>query len=250
MAETGAAVHAELTKLRYVRSTFIALLLFVPLSVVVAALDGWSARTAIESHNPLLRADFTPQQAGLDGIQYGQLALIVFGALVVASEYGSGMMRVSLLAVPRRGRLYGAKMVAAGFTATVVAIPVTVASYLATQAALGTHGASIGATGVPAALVGAVFYLTLITLFAAGVAAIARNAVVPLAILIPVVLIGSHLLSLLGATKDLARYFPDQAGMRMVTVGAHDAVTGFAVVLAWTAAALIVGYLRHNRWDS
>jgi ABC-type transport system involved in multi-copper enzyme maturation permease subunit len=249
MAETGAAVHAEFTKVRYVRSTFIALLLFGPVSVVVAALDGWSAKSALESDNPLLREGFTPQQAGLDGILYGQLALIVFGVLVVASEYGSGMMRVSLLAVPRRGRLYAAKMAVAALAAAAVAIPVTVVSYLVTQVALGPHGASIGAAGVSRALVGAVVYLTLMCLFATGTAAVARNAIVPLAILFPMVLAGSHILSVIGATKEMARYFPDQAGMQMLTVGSHDAGFGFAVLLAWTVVALAGGYLRHGRWD-
>lgn len=250
MSETVAAVHAEFTKLRCVRSTFIALMLFVPVSVLVAALDGWSARSALESDSPMLRDGFTPQQAGLDGILYGQLALIVFGVLVVASEYGSGMMRVSLLAVPRRGRLYAAKMAVTAAVTAVVAIPVTVVSYLVTQLALGPHGASIGASGVPRALVGAVVYLTLMCLFAASTAAMARNAIVPLAVLLPMVLAGSQILSIIGATKEVARYFPDRAGMQMLTVDSHDAYTGCAVLLAWTVAALACGYLRHRRWDA
>jgi ABC-type transport system involved in multi-copper enzyme maturation permease subunit len=250
VSETVAAIHAEFTKLRCVRSTFIALLLFVPVSVLIAALDGWSARSALESDSPMLRDGFTPQQAGLDGILYGQLALIVFGVLVVASEYGSGMMRVSLLAVPRRGRLYAAKMAVTAAVTAVVAIPVTVVSYLVTQLALGPHGASIGASGVPRALVGAVVYLTLMCLFAASTAAMARNAIVPLAVLLPMVLAGSQILSIIGATKEVARYFPDRAGMQMLTVDSHDAYSGCAVLLAWTVAALACGYLRHRRWDA
>lgn len=100
MSETLAAVRAETTKLRGIRGTRISLLLFAAVSVLIAALDGWSAKNALESDNPSLRSDFTPEQAGLDGILYGQLALIVFGVLVVTSEYTSGMIRVSLLAVP------------------------------------------------------------------------------------------------------------------------------------------------------
>ncbi|MGC9437470.1 hypothetical protein [Streptomyces sp. WG5] len=109
MSETAAAVRAEFTKLLGIRGTLAALLLFAPFSLLIAALGGWSAKGAIESDSPGLRPDFTPQQAGLDGVLYGQLALIVFGVLIVSSEYTSGMMRVSLLAVPRRGRLYAAK---------------------------------------------------------------------------------------------------------------------------------------------
>ncbi|WEH16169.1 ABC transporter permease [Streptomyces sp. VNUA24] len=250
MSETAAAIRAEFTKVRGIRGTFVALLLFVPVSVFIAALGGWSAKGAIESDSPGLRSDFTPEQAGLDGILYGQLALLVFGVLIVSSEYASGMMRVSLLAVPRRGRLYAAKMTVTALAAAAVAAPVIVVSYLVTQAALGSHGSSIDASGVPRALAGAVVYLTLMSLFAAGVAATARSAVLPLAVLLPMVLAGTQILSVIGATKEVARYFPDQAGMRMLAVQSHDAHTGFAVLLVWTAAALTAGYLRHRRWDA
>ncbi|WP_338695990.1 ABC transporter permease [Streptomyces sp. Q6] len=250
MSETVAAIRAEFIKVRAIRATFLALLLFVPLSVVIAALDGWSAKSAIESDNGMLRDGFTAQQAGLDGILYGQLALIVFGVLVVSSEYSSGMMRVSLLAVPRRGRLYAAKLTVTAAAALLVAIPVTVVGYLVTQAALGPHGASIGDDGVPGALAGAVLYLTLMSLFAAGVATAARSAVLPLAIMLPMVLAGSQILSVIGATKELARYFPDRAGTQMLTVDADHAVRGGVVLLVWTVAALALGYVRHRRWDA
>ncbi|MEF9906374.1 ABC transporter permease [Streptomyces sp. P9-A2] len=250
MSETVAAIRAEFTKLRGVRGTFLSLLLFIPVSVFIAALGGWSAKGAIDSENPGLRSDFTAEQAGLDGILYGQLALIVFGVLIVSSEYTSGMMRVSLLAVPRRGRLYAAKTAVTAAVALAVAVPVTIAGYLVTQLALGPHGAPIDASGVPRALAGAVVYLTLMSLFAAGVAATARSAVIPLAILLPMVLAGSQILSVIGATKEMARYFPDRAGTEMLTVDSNDAATGFAVLLAWTVAALAAGYVRHRRWDA
>ncbi len=249
MSETLAAVRAEFTKLRAVRATCAALLLFVLVSVFVAALGGWSAKGAIESGNPGLRSDFTPEQAGLDGILYGQLALIVFGVLSMSGEYTSGMMRVSLLAVPRRGRFYLAKAAVTAAAALAVALPVTVVSYLVTQLALGSHGSALDADGVPRALAGAVVYLTLMSLLAVGVAAAARSAVLPLAVLLPLVLVGSQVLSVIGATKEVARWFPDRAGAQMLTVDSGDALTGLAVLLAWTAAALTAGYLRHRSWD-
>ncbi|MEU3574225.1 ABC transporter permease [Kitasatospora sp. NPDC036755] len=249
MSETAAAIRAEFTKLRGIRGTFAALLLFPPASLLLSALAGWSAGKAIDSHNARLRPDFTPEQTGLDGVLYGQLALIVFAVLLVAGEYSSGMIRVSLLAVPRRGRLYLAKAAVTAAAAMAVAIPATVLGYLLTQSALGSHGAGIDASGVPRALVGAVVHLTMMSLFAAGVAATARGAVVPLAVLLPMVLAGSQILSTVGATKEVVRYLPDRAGMRMLTIGSDDAFTGFVVLLAWTVAALAAGYLRHRRCD-
>ncbi|MFF0739108.1 ABC transporter permease [Streptomyces sp. NPDC004111] len=250
MAETVAAVRAELTKLCGVRGTYVALLLFVPTSLLIAALGGWSAKGAIDAGGSGLRADFSPAQAGLDGILYGQLALIVFAVLFVSGEYTSGMMRVSLLAVPRRGRLYAAKAAVTAGAVALLAVPVTVVGYLLTQFALGPHGAAVDASGVPRALAGAVVHLTLMSLFATGLAATARSAVVPLAVLLPMVLAGSQILSVIGATKEMVRYFPDRAGMRMLTVGSTDALSGFVVLLLWTVAALTLGWLRHRRWDA
>lgn len=252
--ETAAAMRAELAKLRSLRGTLIALALFALISVGVAALDGWSARQAIITHNPLLRPDFTADQAGLDGVQYGQVALIAFGVLIVTSEYGSGMIRLSLLAVPRRGQLYAAKMAVAVLAAVVVAIPATVIAYVTTQAALGPYGASISTPGVLRALAGAVCYLVLMCLFAAGIAVMTRNPIAPLAVLIPWVLIGSHLLSIIGVTKAIARFAPDQAGVQMLTIhvsrGSLSPIAGLAVLLAWVAVAQAGGYLLHRFRDA
>jgi ABC-2 type transport system permease protein len=252
--ESVAAMRAELTKLRAARGAMIALLLFAVVSIAVGALDGWSAKQAIETHSSQLASGFTPEQAGMVGVLYGQVALIAFGVLVVANEYRSGMIRLSLLAVPRRGRLYAAKMTVAGLAVAIFAIPGSVVTYAVTQVALGPYGASIHAPGVTRALAGAAAYLVLMGLFAAGLAVMTRSTVAPLAILIPLVLVGSHLLTLIGATKAMARYFPDQAGMQMlathVDAGSLSPAAGFAVLLAWVATALTGGYLLHRLRDA
>ncbi|MGH3252156.1 MAG: ABC transporter permease [Trebonia sp.] len=254
MRETTAAMNAEFTKLRSVRGTVLALTLFALISIGVAALDGWSAGHAIAAHSPMLRNGFTPEQAGFDGILYGQVAIIVFGVLVVTSEYGSGMIRLSLLAVPRRGRFFLSKMAVAALVIAVVAVPVTVVTYLVTQVALGRYGASISASGVPRALVGSVGYVVLMCLFAAALAAMTRNAIAPLAVLIPLVLAGSHLLTIIGPIKAVARYLPDQAGGQMLAVhvsgGSLSPAAGFAVLLAWVAVALAAGYVLQRLRDA
>ena len=249
------AIRAEFTKMRSIRSTSTALLLFGVISIGVGALEGWSVRHAIDTHSSLVRRDFTPEQAGLDGVLYGQLAAIVFGVLLVTGEYGSGMIKLSLLAMPRRGGFYAAKMTVTALTVAVAAIPATLLCYAVTEFALGPHGASIAAHGVPRAMVGAVGYLALMSLLAAGLATMARNAILPLAILLPLVLAGSQILSVIGATSAVARYLPDQAGMRILAVHATGTAklspaAGLAVMLAWTAASLGGGYLLLRRRDA
>jgi len=233
----------------------VTLLLFFPISIGIGALEGWSVRGAIASHSPMLIPDFSAAQAGFDGVLIGQLALIVFSVLLVTGEYGSRMIGLSLLAVPRRGHFYAAKMIVVGLAAAVVAIPAVVLAYMATEFALGPYGSSPLASGVPRAMLGAVGYLTLMSVFAAGIAVMARNPIVPLATLLPLVLAGSQILSIIGATTVIARFLPDRAGMRMLAVSAGNSdqlssVAGFAVMLVWAAAALIGGYLLLQRRDA
>src|SRR5436305_3876450 len=137
-----AATNAEFTKLRSIRSVLVALALFFPVSIGIGALEGWSVRGAIASHNPALRPDFNSAQAGFDGVLYGQLPLIVFSVLLITSEYGSRMVGLSLLAVPRRGQFYAAKMIIAAVAAAAVSAPGIVFAYLESKIALGPYGAS------------------------------------------------------------------------------------------------------------
>jgi len=255
MSDLLAATRAEFTKLRSLRSTLVALSLVLPISIGIGALGGWSVRGAISSHNPMLRPDFSAAQSGFDGVLYGQLALIVFSVLLVTSEYGSRMIGLSLLAVPRRSHFYAAKMIVTGLAAAFVSIPAIALAYLATQFALGPYGASLFASGVPRAMLGAVGYLTLMAIFAAGIAVMARNPIVPLAVLLPLVLAGSQILSVIGATASIARFLPDRAGMSMLAVSAGSggmlsSGEGFAVLLGWTATAVIGGYLLIRRRDA
>src|SRR5690625_702524 len=168
MTATIAAVRAETAKLTSMRSVFVPLLLFVLVSVLISALEGFSARNALESDSPMLRSDFTPQQAGFDGILYGQLALIVFAVAAVSAEYGSGMMQVSLLAVPRRSLQYVVKVAVTAGAALLLAVPTVPVAYLVTQAALGPYGVSLDASGVLQAMGGGVAYVTLMSAFEIG----------------------------------------------------------------------------------
>jgi ABC-type transport system involved in multi-copper enzyme maturation permease subunit len=62
-------------------------------------------------------------QRALDGTFFGLLPLLVVAAMFITAEYRRGLIRVSLTAAPRRGRLLAAKAVvigAAGFVAGLI----------------------------------------------------------------------------------------------------------------------------------
>ena len=101
--------------------------------------------------------------------------------LAIGDEYGTGMIRVSLAATPRRLRLLAAKL-------AVLAGPVLVASAVAVAACVlagrlilpghgftPAHGYDLGRAAALAAPFRMVLYLTLIAVLGLGVAAVVRD---------------------------------------------------------------------------
>ncbi|QKG27378.1 hypothetical protein ACTIVE_9033 [Actinomadura verrucosospora] len=130
------AVAAEWWKLRSVRSTSVivsvaaAFVLFVVLLAVQQA-HVWDGLDAARRARFLLR----PLQE-LGG-WVAQLCLAVLGVLAATSEYRTGMVRTSLVAVPSRRRFLAAKAVVVGLTGLVVGEAVTIGCLLGTRLAVG-----------------------------------------------------------------------------------------------------------------
>ncbi|GAB2791959.1 ABC transporter permease subunit [Streptomyces daliensis] len=255
MAFGRAVLAAEWIKIRSVRSTVWALGLALVLSAGLGALIARSFRADIEDV-----VNFHPVVAGLYSVTIGQLALVVFGVLLVGSEYSSGTIRASLAAVPIRGAFFGGKVLAGGVVAlgvSVVTVPVT---FLVAQAALGPYGTTLGADGVLPSLVGACVYLTLICVFSIGVATLLRSSVVSLGILLPLLFLGSQGLGNVPVLKSVLQYFPDQAGMVLMRIGGPQEDPRFgqdygpwgalALLVAWTSVALLAGYVTLRRRDT
>ena len=55
------------------------------------------------------KLSWDPTAVSLDGMGIATLAIAVLGVLCISSEYSSGMIRTSLIAVPKRGRVLAAK---------------------------------------------------------------------------------------------------------------------------------------------
>ena len=96
-----AVLRSEWTKLRSVRSTWWCTAIYL----LVVGGSGWLAAASTDTS---ARADIAVQTA-LTGFGFGQLVLVVLGVLAVSTEFASGMVLMSLTAVPRRTRLLLAK---------------------------------------------------------------------------------------------------------------------------------------------
>jgi ABC-2 type transport system permease protein len=251
---------AEWTKIRTVRSTAWTLLLTVALSAGLAVVAGLSFRAGFATMAPAQRHVYDPLFPTFYSLTVGQLAMVAFGVLAIGGEYRSGTIRLSLTAVPRRARFYAGKVAAVTLVALAVSVLTVAVTFLAAQAALGPLGTSLGAPGAARAAVGACLYLTLICLLGLGLATLLRSSALALGILLPVLFLDGQGLANAPRLNAVLRYFPDQAGMVIMHLAdppghgrfsrPYGPWAGLALMLAWTAAALMLGYLRLARSDA
>lgn len=260
MSTARAALRAEWVKIRTVRSTVWVLLLAFVLCAGVGLLFGLALRNGFGRMDAEARANFDPVLAGFSGLTLGEIALVAFGVLLVGTEYTSGMIRASLVAVPRRGLFYGAKVLAGTLTAAAFSLVTVFVTFFVAQAALGPHGVSLSAPGALRATLLAAAYLTLMCVFAMGVAAMARGTALPLGIMIPLLFLGSQGLGNVRQVRTVAQYLPDQVSVVMMRVVRPDPSfityrgfgpwTGLGILILWTTAAVAGGYLVVRRRDA
>ncbi|MGK3943202.1 ABC transporter permease [Streptomyces caeruleatus] len=236
----AAVLHSEWLKIRTLRSLLGTLLALFAATTAFSAIAGVS-----ETSDP----GFDPLFMALSGVAPGQIAAISFGAMAMSSEFHGGGLRLSLAAVPRRGRWFAAKATAVALPTLVVGLVTAFTALVVARAGLGgaAHGLSVGeqVRGV----VGCGIYLTLMALLAAGLAAVLRSGQAALSLLIPFILVVSFVIGdVAGGATD---FLPDRAG-QIVLYETYDGPlgswTGLAVTAAWAAAALAAGAwsVRHR----
>lgn len=255
MASPGAVLLSEWTKIKTVRSTVVTLLITFVVTVGLGAVISLVAKSQFDSLSPSERLTFDPVSASFSGILLGQLALIVFAVLVVGNEYSSGMIRVTLAAVPQRGVLLLAKAAVVLGLVLPVSLLTAFCAFFLGQALLGEHGTSIGADHVLRAVIGMALYMTMIALLSLGVGFMLRKPVLSLGLLMPFFFLISPILANVPGAKKVARYFPDSAGSQLsatVTNGdfPYGPLAAFFICLAWALAALLGGYLLLKRRDA
>jgi len=252
---------AEWTKLRSVRSTVWSLLLLVVLdlgfTVLLMALTASQWDQADPSQRATAVADPTSTIMSA-GLTLSQLAICVLGVMVIATEYSTGMIRASLLAVPRRLPMLAAKALVFGLLALVLGTAVCFAAFFVGAAILHSKVAvSLGDPGVLRAVVGGGLYLAMLGLFALAVGAILRQVAAGITGVIGVVLVLAPLAQLLPGSigKHVHAYLPSEAG-HLITQ-AHQAQSdlltpwqGYEVFCLWTALLLLVAAILLQRRDA
>jgi ABC-2 type transport system permease protein len=254
----GRVIRSEWTKLRTLRSTWITLGAAALLTAGLSGAFGYGYHGAIQA------GEVQPTTAeGLDvaflALDLYALVIGVFGILQMSGEYGSGMIRASLAAVPRRLPLLWAKALVLVAVTGVLSLVVCLASFLVSQAFAGSHGAALGDPGVARAILGAAAYPVAMGLLGLGLGVVLRHTATAITAFVAALLLAPALLpaALSKAAEDTVMpYVPVVAAQAMYALEPNGpfkmltAGAGVAVLAAYVVAVLAGGAALLRRRDA
>ncbi len=248
--------RSEWTKLISVRSTYWTAIVAVLATVALGALICARMAGLINSGRESV-GSFDPTTFSLNGIYLAQIAAGALGVLVISSEYGTGMIRATLAAVPQRLAVLGSKGVVFASATLLLGELMSFAAFGTGQALLArAHaGASLSDPGTLRAVLGAGLYLTVVGLLGFGIGALIRHSAGALSAFFGVLFVPSVIVDLLPASwHDAINYMPANAGSQIFAVqhssGALSPWAGFGVFCGYAAIALVAGAVLMLRRDS
>jgi ABC-2 type transport system permease protein len=248
-------VRSEWTKFRTQPSTAWSLLAAVALIVGFGVLYSL-VRVTRPPRSPAEVASFDPTAIGLAGVQLAQIAVGVLGVLLVTSEYATGMIRTSMVAVRRRLPVLWGKAIVLALTAPLLFVPATLATFLVSQSVLSREqlGTSLHQPGVARAVLGSALYLTAVGLLGLGLGALLRNTAGAVASLFGVLFGLQIVVGFLPASvaDKVSRYLPTPAGVAVTNVRPDPASlppwTGFGLFCLYTVILLgLAAWLLRRR---
>jgi ABC-type transport system involved in multi-copper enzyme maturation permease subunit len=245
-----------------------------------SSLDGY--RRSAQEFSVSGSGDIAPVAAAGDGSVAqpivgtfaGLIALAVVAAMFITTEYRRGLIRVTLSASPRRGRVLAAKAVVVGAVAFVVGLPAAWAAQLIAEPMARSRGIFIDPVSTLTEiriLAGTAALLAVAAVLALAVGALLRRGAAAVTAAIVVVVLPYFFASPLavlpaGAADWLLRVTPAAAFAIQQPYPAYPQVAmqytpqngyyplapwaGFAVLCGWTALALGLAAYRLRRADA
>jgi ABC-2 type transport system permease protein len=170
------------------------------------------------------------------GVLIGQVAVVVLATLLVGDEYATGLIRLTLTAVPSRLAVFLGKLIVASALA-LLAGSAGVAGALVAADALGFPPPSA------AAAAGTTVYLPLVAILSAGVTAALRDTAAGLLVVLAALFVTPVLARVIGDPawqRRLEDYSPMTAGL---AARYGDLWPGLGVLAGYAAAAALAGGL-------
>jgi ABC-type transport system involved in multi-copper enzyme maturation permease subunit len=247
-------IRSEWIKLRSVRSTVVTLgLTGVAVAVFGVLISMLSDGATVFGDGKVV---YDPAGNSLFGTNLAQLVLGVLGALLITSEYATGMIRTTFAAVPKRLPVLWAKVVVVAGVAFATMVAGVAVAFFAGQALYDGNGvgASLSDPDVLRALLGAALFPAAIAVMGIALGALMRHTATAVGVLFGLLFIVPVLLQALGGVwTDVASYLPSEAGEAMTIViddpQRMSPLAGFVVMVGWVGALLATAAIVLKRRD-
>jgi ABC-2 type transport system permease protein len=263
----GGILASEWIKFWSLRSTIWCCAILVFLVLAVGLLAGQSGGLG-DGRIPFEQQQAQAVQFATAGLLIAELVLAVLGVLVISGEYGTGMIRSTLTAVPKRTPALLAKGLILAVVAFMLGLVSTYATALVQAPFLGAAGihTDFADLGVNLSLLGGALYVTLIALVAFGIGAIVRNSAGGIATSLGLLLVAPVVLGLVSQVtravwlQNVAAFLPTSAGGRLfaypVTAAQEvqgliqlNGLEGGLVLLGWVVVLVALAGILLKRRD-
>ena len=249
-------LRSEWTKLRSVRSTY-----WTALAAAVGTI-ATGILICLQTKNNILNGKDSAE--GLDatlrsinGLYLAQIAVGTLGVLVISSEYGTGMIRATMAAVPQRRALLAAKAAVFAGSTFVFGQALSFVAFWIGQALLApAHvSATLSSPGALRAVFGGGLYLTVIGLLGFGLGALIRHTAGALSAFFGVLFASPALVDLLPTNwrNDIIDYLPANAGSQILTTIPTSSRlgpwTGLGVLSLYAVVAIVAATVLVTRRD-
>jgi ABC-type transport system involved in multi-copper enzyme maturation permease subunit len=240
----GPLIRAELLKVRTARGMLITAAAAVGLSLLLMAVYA-----GYETFNT---AD--EQETLLGNASFGQIVVLVLGAIVVAGEYRHKTVTGTFLVTPERWRVILAKILVAMLVAALAGLVAVVLGIIVTFPWVSARGEELPlGAGEVAAIVGRIVLgYALFAALGAGIGAILRRQAAAAITAIVLILVLDPALS--AASEEISRFGINGASAALAGVDdGTDALSpalGGLVLAGWAALAAVAGTLLVERRDT
>ena len=235
-------LRSEWTKLWSLRSTRWSLAVAF---VTMAGLGPVIALFEMSRWNQLSLSDrllIDPIDKSLGGHYFAQLAIGVLGVLVISGEYGTGQIRSTLLAVPKRLPVLWAKILVFSAVTFVLMIIAAFIGFFAANAIFTQHhvNVGIGASHALRSIIGAALYVTATGILCTALGTIVRATAGGISSFVVILFVLPPVLFLLPSSlhDSINPYLPSVAGAAVAT-----AVPDPHTFSPWGGFALYAGYV-------
>jgi ABC-2 type transport system permease protein len=251
----GRTVRSEWIKLSSIRSTWWTTLAMIVLGAGFTTIISGVVAGDIASG----KSHDSPGEYITQGLIFSQISAVVIGALVVTSEYGTGLIRATLAATPVRSRVLAAKAIVLSGFLFVVGTVTAFLGYFGGNAFFRSEGIgiSLGDEHILRSMFGAGLYMAGLGLLAAAIGLLVRHTAAAISIVLALVFIIGQVVGLIPGTfgEWVMKLMPGNAGPGIVvpvSFGEHMLApwTGFAVFVGEIALLGLAGFALFKKRDA